>query len=114
MKLSKKVLKTLENNGFDVGAVGQLGKDYCVEISQYTPLGEDWHETFWFDGTNRGFFEAIRVRATGFDVDEEIEPFIENRGKYGVPSSISALVMDSEWKKETLTELACQLGALNL
>lgn len=114
MKLNDKVIEIVENNGFSIHEVEKQGNDFYVEINQGTPLGEDWWETIWFDGTDKGFIESVRERYNNFDVDEETEIWIENRGKRGVPSSIKALVEDAEWKESTLGELADELEELEL
>ena len=114
MKLNNKVIETIENNGFSVHEVEKQDNDFYVEINQYTPLGEDWRETIWFDGTDEGFIEAVRKRYNDFDVDEETEIWIENRGQNGVPSSIKALVKDAEWKESMLDKLADELEELEL
>ena len=114
MKLNDKVIEIVENNGFYISEVEKQGNDFYVEINQDTPLGEDWWETIWFDGTDKGFIKAVRERYNNFDVDEEAEIWIENRGKNGVPSSAIALIRDAEWKEVTLDELATSLEELEL
>lgn len=109
MKLNDKIIEVLENNEFWVHEVEKQDNGYYVEISQYTPLGEDWWVTIWFDGTNEGFVESVREIYENFDVDEEAEIWVEMRGKHGVPTSIKALVEDAEWKEETLRTLAFDL-----
>lgn len=110
MKLHNEIIEILENAGFSVNEVEKQDDSFYVEVGQYTPLGEDWWETIWFDGTDDGFINAVRTRYITFDVDEEAEIWIKNRGKNGVPSSIIDLVRDAEWKEDTLGEL---LDALN-
>ena len=114
MKLNDKVIEVLENKEFAIHKIEKQGDNYYTEINQYTPLGEDWWETIWFDGTDEGFIEAIRERYNTFDVDEETEIWIECRGKNGVPNSIKALVEDAEWKESILGELADELEELEL
>lgn len=114
MKLNDKVIEIVENHGFSIHEVEKQGNNFYVEINQGTPLGEDWWETVWFDGTDEGFIKAVRERYNNFDVDEETEIWIENRGKNGVPSSVKALVEDAEWKESTLDELADELEELEL
>ena len=114
MKLNDKVIEIMENNGFTIHEVTKQGNDFYVEINQGTPIGEDWWEVIWFDGTDETFIEAVRERYNNFDVDEETEIWIENRGKRGVPSSIKALVEDAEWKESTLGELVDELEELEL
>lgn len=114
MKLSNKIIRVIESNDFSINEVEKQGNDFYVEINQYTPLGEDWWETIWFDGTDEGFIKAVRERYNGFDVDEETEIWIESRGKNGAPSSIKALVKDAEWKESMLDKLADELEELEL
>ena len=115
--LSQNILEILENNGFYIESIDEQDGEFFIEISQDTPQGEDWWETIWFDGTDKGFIEAINTRAYSFDVDEEVEPYIECRGTHGVPNSIKALIKDAEWKQsklEALTEELNEKGATNL
>ncbi len=98
----KKIINILENNDFETGEITKQGDQYYMEISQYTPEGEDWNECIWFDGTDKGFIDSLEERIDNFDVDEEVEIWIDNRGRNGVPSSIKALIEDAEWKLETL------------
>lgn len=44
-----------------------------------------------------------------YDVEDEAAIYIDIRGKHGVPSSIRALLDDSQWKKDQLTKLATQI-----
>lgn len=107
MVLPEEITDILQDNGFYCnGKICKQNREYYVEIFQGTPLGEDWIETVWFDGSKEGFIEAIRNRANDFDVDEEVEIWIPGRGKNGCPSSIEALVEDAKWKKEQIEKLA--------
>ena len=108
--LSQNILDILENNGFYAEHIEEQDGEFFIEISQYTPEGEDWWETIWFDGTDEGFIEAINTRANNFDIDEEAEIFISVRGQYGVPNDIQALLDDAKWKKATLETLAEELN----
>lgn len=115
MELHKKIIELLENNGFSVNDVEQNGESgYYVELNQSTPEGEDWWVTITYDGTDEDFIREFKTYADYFDVDEEVEIWIDSRGKNGVPSSIRALVEDAEWKEETLKNTADDLDELNL
>ena len=114
IKLATEVIDLLETHDFNISDITEQGGEYYTDIGQYTPEGEDWSECIWFDGTTKGFIEAVRKRAENFDVDEAVEIFVECRGKNGVPSSIRALVEDAEWKLETLETLADALEELEL
>lgn len=114
-KLSKDVIKIVEECGFSMNIEKQntgneLFDNYCADLNQSTPEGEDWWENVVFDGTDSDFINEIRNRACYFDVDEEVEIWIPHRGEGGCPSSISALVEDAEWKKKELSDLSEKLG----
>ena len=94
----------IEDNGF---AIYEDGDE--LELSQYTPEGEDWNETFEFKGDPNVFIQDLIRRINNFDIDDEVEPYVAMRGKQGVPSSISALLADAQWKLDTLTELQTAL-----
>lgn len=106
MKLNDKTIEVLENYDFSVNEVEKQGNNFYVEFGQFTPCGEDWWETIWFDGTNKGFIEAVQNRYEDFDVDEEAEVWIERRGNNGIPNSIKKLIEDAEWKEFMLKEIA--------
>lgn len=113
--LPKKVQAVLEKHGFvhrnDWG-IEKQDNGCFVELNQDTPAGEDWWVTIWFDGTTKGFIQAVTDCYINFDPDEEAEIFIGCRGKNGVPSSIMTIVHDQEWKEKTLEELSDALYEL--
>lgn len=109
VKLSNKTIEIVENNGFYLSEITEQGGDFYVEMNQGTPEGEDWWETIWFDGTDESFAEKVKDRANNFDIDEEVEIWIQGRGKNGVPDSIKDLVEDAEWKQEKLEALSNDL-----
>ena len=113
MKLNEKIIEAIENNGFNYDAVVEQDNEFYIELHQDTPAGEDWYVTIWFNGSNNGFINSFRKYAEDFDVDEEAEIWIKSRGKHGVPSSISLLVKDAEWKKETLGKMLKDLEDLD-
>lgn len=112
--LSQNILDILENNGFDTENLefGKQDESFFIELNQCTPEGEDWWITIWSDGTDAGFIKNIIERADNFDIDEEVEPWIELRGEQGVPNSIVALIDDARWKQTTLRALADDLAVL--
>ena len=110
--LSDKVVKVVNNLGFSLSEIEKQGNIYYVGLSQYTPLGEDWSVPIWFDGTDKSLIEGIEQRLWSFDVDNEAEIRIENRGKNGTPSSIRALLEDAEWKERQLEELLGDLRCM--
>lgn len=113
-KLNKEIREILDKADFCYSEVTKtknyLGEtEYEIDIYQGTPCGEDWHCFITFDGTNEGFCQAVKRYCDDFDVEEEQMPYIEMRGKNGVPNSIRDLIKDGEWKEETLDNLATEL-----
>lgn len=83
-----------------------------ISFQTETPAGEDWWEEFEFNGTLSGLREAMMNRFYDFDIDDETALYIPYRGQNGVPSSISVLLHDAEWKSQTLemlTTIVCSL-----
>ena len=112
MSLSNRIIDQLDINGFDVLYLEKNNDMFCVELSQFTPAGEDWIPTIWFDGTESGFIKSFSSYASEFDIDEEVEFWIPIRGTRGVPNSSSVLIEDTEWKKRKLEECAIALEEL--
>ena len=108
-KLKNGIVKTLEDNGFVVEKIIKQDAQYYITLNQSTPLGEDWWTTVWFNGTSKDFIREFYRMAYTFDINEEVEIFIQNRGKYGIPNSIVDLVEDAQWKQKTLEETADEL-----
>lgn len=79
-----------------------------LTISQYTPAGEDWSEIL--EASSVGDFVGdLEKRVENWDIDEEVEPYIDMRGRNGIPSSIRELLEDAEWKLNTLKELLADI-----
>lgn len=75
---------------------------YDIEQEIYTPLGEDWIETYSDVVNFDELGKEIEDRYNNFDINDETEIWIESRGRNGVPSSIQDLLNDAKWKKEEL------------
>ena len=99
------IIKSCEQHGFGARYDETYWEDKAgMEISQYTPAGEDWYESF--DASSpEAFIENLKSRVDGWDSDEEAEPYIEMRGQSGVPDSIRDLLDDADWKESQLKDL---------
>lgn len=113
-KLNEKVLEVIENSGFSFCGVTEQNGEYYAELNQSSQAGEDWWVNIWFDGTSENFIEKVERYVDNFDIDEEVEPYIECRGQNGVPSSIKTLVEDAEWKFEQLENLSEALNDVEI
>lgn len=116
MNLCEEILDALDTNDMTVCDGGKLTGAGRVEIFKeiefYSPAGEDVLETIWFDGTDAGFIKGFRKNAEDFDIDDHAAFWIDYRGKNGVPNSISTLLEDAAWIKETLMRVDGELGDL--
>lgn len=101
----------IEKHGFtiredaDMFGAGEAGLDIC----QYTPMGEDWYETFEVSDDPETFIANLKSRVDGWDSEDEAMPYIEMRGERGVPSSIRDLLDDADWKLEQLETLLADI-----
>ena len=98
MKLGKEIEKKIEAQGWAVWSDGDT-----VELSQYSPLGED----FSFCVSVKGIIEEIKEYATYFDAEEHAAMWYENRGSVaGVPDSLRDLIDDADEIQNMLDDLA--------
>lgn len=112
IELQPELIEILEENGFNVGEIEEREDgSWYIELSQYTPLGEDWYIIIdvdqpksTYDTFDELFVDAFEKRTYSFDVDEEVEPYIEMRGKRGVPDSLKDLMEDAQWKNQVLLD----------
>lgn len=109
-RLPKKVMDVLEACGWRLNSIEKQDGEYCAEIENWSPAGEDLPETIWYNGTGKGFVEAVQEWASDYDADEHAEMWVESRGERGVPNSIRALVNDADAIGDMFDELAENLS----
>ena len=102
----EKLKKIIEKKGFEVSDIDFSGNDVGWDLQQFTPLGEDWYVSIEHNNSVDIFAENLKKYANNFDIDVEVEPYIQMRGKRGVPESISDLLKDAKWKQRKLKSLA--------
>jgi len=68
--------------------------------------GQDIPVEIEYDGTDVDFVEKFNDFAENYDVDEEVELYVNMRSKDGVPSTVREILEDCEEAKETLMKLA--------
>lgn len=89
--------------------------NYCD--SETEALIEFWTDTanqdipteFDYDGTPEDFVKQFTERAENYNVDEEIELYVNMRGKNGVPNTVRELLNDCQEAKDTLMKIARKL-----
>ena len=100
--------KIIKDKGFYFKHQKEKDGRYYALLEQSTPLGEDWCLEFLYKNI-ADLINQITEYSYNYDADEEAEIYINIRGKNGVPSSIRALLDDSQWKKEALPQRARQI-----
>ena len=114
VKLAKEILDVLDRYDISVVGIYEQGGEYYAEIEFASNLGEDVIEDIWFNGTNIDFIVKFGDHAYNFDPDEHAEPYIEMRGRNGVPNSVRALIRDAEEIGELLDEVSDKLNDLDV
>ena len=71
--------------------------------------GQDVPTEFGFDGTASDFVKQFTECAENYDVDEEVELYVDMRGKQGVPGTVRELLDDCQEAKDTLMNIAQKL-----
>ena len=66
----------------------------------------------WRDNERLEAIKQFNEYAENFDIDDHAEMYIPMRGQNGVPDSISDLVEDAKWIKNTLMEVGSKLRDL--
>lgn len=99
-KLNNKLTSILEDEGFTV----EVHENF-VELSQYTPAGEDWSFEIQHEKDSVSFVYNFSNYADSFDVDEEFDNLY---GMSGSPD-VQGLLDDQNWKKEKLEECSTLL-----
>ena len=96
------MLDLLEELGFSANYEGMDEKtgEETVEISQYTPAGEDWNFLIYFKGTEN-FVEKFIDLANNYDYMEDQSSYFEYSGTNGIPDK-ETLIEDGKWKAEQL------------
>lgn len=106
--------KIIEDDGWEVISDENIRNDSELDIRQYTPAGEDWGISVFFDGTVEDAINAIIEYAENYDYNDEQGELIAMRGQQGIPDDIETLVEDGKWKQEVLNDLATKLKKINL
>lgn len=87
------------------------GKDSWYGLVEFwtDTAGQDIPTEIEFDGAAEDFVDKFAEAAERYDVDEEVELFVDMRGKNGVPNTVRELLDDCQEAKDTLMEIAKKL-----
>ena len=103
-------LKLTEDLGwsYNVSDTPNERGEVCVELEKYSPQGQDFIATIWFENENEhNFIKALREYWQDFDPDEEACKWIgeDGHGKNGAPYSLRDILDDMEDCKSMLRGL---------
>lgn len=77
--------------------------------------GQDISVDIEYDGSVEDFVKKFSEYADAYDVDEEVELYVDMRGKNGVPNTVRELLDDCQEAKDTLMDIADKLNnAINI
>lgn len=86
---------------------GDMSGNRDALIDFYTDFcGQEIPTEFKYDGTPEDFINKFCECAENYNVDEEVEVWIDHRGKGGCPSAVCDLLTDCEEAKSTLMRIA--------
>lgn len=105
--VSNTMYDIIKDMGFD--AFSTCVSSIKMHLRRSTPWGEHWNIIIPFDGSDRGLMKEVYERSLSFNIDDEIDLLLPDRGKNGVPYSFENLLSDAKWKKVILEELAISL-----
>lgn len=111
-KLSEKVTDILENNGWRLCSCEKQDGEYYAEIEQYSPAGEDYVFTVWFNGFDADFIEKVCEYAEDYDADDHAADLVQYRGQGGVPNSVREIIDDAEEIGTMLSDLSDELSRI--
>lgn len=94
--LNDAITDALERNEFRLCGIDEQYDEYVAEVEFYSPLGEDFIMTIFFDGTNRDFVQQFQEYYYDYDADDHAAELIEHRGTNGVPFCVRDILDDAE------------------
>ena len=106
MERIEKVLDMLNISTYDWHKWGSSDDWYGIVEFWTDTAGQDIPVEIDFDGTAEDFVKKYVEYAENYDVSEEVELYVESRGKNGVPSTVRELLDDCQEAKDTLMEIA--------
>lgn len=104
----------LRIEGADAKCVIKPEEKYGLVEFWTETAGQDIVTEFEFDGTPEGFVREFCYYAETYDVNEEVGLFVGDRGKRGIPDSISLIIEDCQEAKDRLIAISKQLKVADM
>lgn len=103
-------MQRIENVLDELNVRYDLSDNYGLVEFWTDTAGQDIPVEIYFDGTPEDFVNQFVEYADNYDVDDEVELYVNMRGQKGVPATIRELLDDCQEAKDTLTEIANRLN----
>lgn len=98
----KRIEEVLDNMGISF----EIQKNFAHIEFWTDTAGQDIPVEIDYDGTVENLVDKFTAYAESYNVDDEVEIYVNMRGENGVPSSIRELLDDCQEAKDTLMEIA--------
>lgn len=103
------MMKRIEKVLDEMNIKYEINKDNALIEFWTDTAGQDIPVEIDYDGTVENLIDKFAIYAENYDVDEEVECYINMRGKNGIPSSVRDLIDDCQEAKDTLMKIADKL-----
>lgn len=103
-------MQRIENVLDELNVKYNLSGNYGLVEFWTDTAGQDIPVEIDFNGTPEDFVNQFVEYADNYDVDDEVELYVNMRGQNGVPATIRELLDDCQEAKDTLTEIANRLN----
>lgn len=93
----------------DMGIKNNIDNTYAIIEFWTDTAGQDISVVIDYDGTVNDLVNKFSDYAENYNVDEEVELYVNMRGQNGVPSTIRELLDDCQEAKDTLMNIATKM-----
>ena len=110
--LPEKITDVLESQDWNLCSIIEQDGEYYAELEKYSPIGEDFVPTIWFNGLPTDFIEKVAEYADDYDADNHVIDLIECYRRNDLPGSLRDLIDDAETIGGMLYDLADALSVV--
>lgn len=103
------MMKRIEKVLDEMNIKYEINKDNALIEFWTDTAGQDIPVEIDYDGTVENLVVKFATYAENYNVDDEVECYINMRGENGIPSSVRDLIDDCQEAKDTLMKIANKL-----
>ena len=98
----------------ELGINNEIKENFALIEFWTDTAGQDIPVVIDYNGTVNDLVNKFSIYAENYNVDEEVELYVNMRGQNGVPSTIRELLDDCQEAKDTLLDIAKKMkSAIN-